>query len=46
MEMLCGFEILCKKSDVLCFEKNMVKLFLVMIYFNVCRMMFGLYHYF
>ena len=34
--IMVGLDILCKKSNVLYFEKNMVKLFLVVIYFNTC----------
>ena len=33
--IMVGLDILCKKY-VFYFEKNMVKLFLVVIYFNTC----------
>ena len=32
--------------EVLYFEKNMVRLFLVVIYFNGCKVSYGSFHYF
>ena len=35
-----------KIKYVLYFEKDMVKLFFVMIYFNTCKVLYGSFHYF